>query len=195
MAHQPTAAKRGTEITRNPGLPKGVLGKIGVVASPAKAGRVWAVVEAEDGAVFRSDDYGETWIRLSEAIATADAPLVLHAYHRRHARRGYGLCSELQYLASPSTAGRPSTKLPTPHGDEHALWIDPHDNNRMIEGNDGGACVSFNGGMTWSSILNQPTAQFYHVTTDNQFPYRVYGSQQDNTAICIPSANNRCRNP
>jgi photosystem II stability/assembly factor-like uncharacterized protein len=79
-------------------------------------------------------------------------------------------------------------KIPTPHGDDHALWIDPGDNRRLIEGNDGGACVSANGGVTWSTIYNQPTAQLYHVTTDDQFPYRVYGSQQDNTAISVPSA-------
>ncbi|HET7036158.1 MAG TPA: glycosyl hydrolase, partial [Thermomicrobiaceae bacterium] len=78
-------------------------------------------------------------------------------------------------------------RIPTPHGDDHALWIDPRNNQRMIEGNDGGACVSFDGGWSWSSIYNQPTAQLYHVTTDDQVPYRVYGSQQDNSAISLPS--------
>ena len=78
-------------------------------------------------------------------------------------------------------------RIPTPHGDEHALWIDPHNSRRMIEGNDGGASVSFNGGATWSSIYNQPTSQLYHVITDDDVPYRVYGSQQDNTAISLPS--------
>jgi photosystem II stability/assembly factor-like uncharacterized protein len=86
-------------------------------------------------------------------------------------------------------AGRTFLQVPTPHGDDHALWIDPRNPRRMIEGNDGGACVSFNGGQSWSSIYNQPTAQLYHVTTDNRFPYRVYASQQDNTAISIPSAS------
>ncbi|MFN8517537.1 MAG: glycosyl hydrolase, partial [Chloroflexia bacterium] len=77
--------------------------------------------------------------------------------------------------------------IPTPHGDNHALWIDPNDTKRMVQGNDGGACVSYDGGRTWSTILNQPTAQFYHVTTDNQVPYHVYGSQQDNWAMRLPS--------
>src|SRR5205085_6668199 len=86
-------------------------------------------------------------------------------------------------------AGLEFLQIPTPHGDDHALWIDPKNPRRMIEGNDGGACVSFNGGQSWSSIYNQPTAQLYHVTTDDRFPYRVYASQQDNTAISIPSAS------
>ena len=85
-------------------------------------------------------------------------------------------------------AGASFESMPTPHGDEHALWIDPEDNQRMIKGNDGGACVSFNGGLSWSTIYNQPTAQLYHVCTDDRFPYSVYGSQQDNTAIAVPSA-------
>src|SRR5690606_9887681 len=83
--------------------------------------------------------------------------------------------------------GKTFFAVPTPHGDNHDLWIDPNDSNRMIEGNDGGACVTFDGGRTWSSILNQPTAQFYHVITDDQVPYNVYGSQQDNWAMRVPS--------
>ncbi len=83
--------------------------------------------------------------------------------------------------------GKTFMDIPTPHGDNHGLWIDPQDSNRIIEGNDGGAAVSFNGGLSWSTILNQPTAQFYHVTTDNEVPYNVYGSQQDNWAMRLPS--------
>ena len=81
------------------------------------------------------------------------------------------------------------TEVTTPHGDNHDLWIDPTDPQRMIEGNDGGACVSFNGGASWSSIYNQKTAQFYRLDVDNQYPYRVYGTQQDNTSISVPSAS------
>ena len=81
------------------------------------------------------------------------------------------------------------TEILTPHGDNHDLWIDPVDPNRMVEGNDGGACVSFNGGDTWSSIYNQKTAQFYRIDIDNQYPYIVYGTQQDNTSIAAPSAS------
>ncbi len=175
------------EITRKPGLPTGLLGKIGVAASPAQPGRVWALIEAEDGAVFRSDDGGDSWIRLSEQALlrtrpwyymhiTADTQDPDTVYVQNY--------SFWKSIDGGATFGR----IPTPHGDDHALWIDPNDNRRMIEGNDGGACVSYNGGGTWSSIYNQPTAQIYHVTTDDQFPYRVYGSQQDNTAISVPSA-------
>ena len=178
------------EITRKPGLPSGTLGKIGVAASPAKAGRVWALIEAEDGAMFRSDDGGDTWTRQSE-----QGELRRRAWYYMH------------IVADPSDAdtvwvmnlkfwksidgGKSFQAVPTPHGDNHDLWIDPRDSNRMIEGNDGGACVTYNGGLTWSSIYNQPTAQFYHVTTDNRVPYRVFGSQQDNTAMSVPSESAR----
>ena len=175
------------DVTRNPGLPTGMLGKIGVAISPARAGRVWACVEAEDGAVFRSDDFGDSWTRLSEQSLLRTRP-----WYYMHVTadtqdpdtvyiQNYSLWKSVDGGASFET-------LPTPHGDEHALWIDPQDNQRMARGNDGGACVSFNGGASWSSIYNQPTAQLYHVCADDRFPYRVYGSQQDNTAISLPSA-------
>ncbi|HLI52165.1 MAG TPA: glycosyl hydrolase, partial [Thermomicrobiaceae bacterium] len=174
------------EISRKPGLPTGLLGKIGVAASPAQRGRVWALIEAEDGALFRSDDFGEHWQRQSEEPLLRTRP-----WYYMHVTadttdpdtvyvQNYGLWKSIDGGATVHT-------IPTPHGDEHALWIDPRDNQRMIDGNDGGACVSYNGGASWSSIYNQPTAQLYHVTTDDQVPYRVYGSQQDNTALSIPS--------
>ncbi len=175
------------EITRKPGLPTGLLGKIGVAISPVQAGRVWAVIEAEDGAVFRSDDYGETWIRLSEQSLLRTRPW--YYMHVTADTQDPDTVYIQNYSMWKSIDGGATFKtLPTPHGDEHALWIDPQDNQRMARGNDGGACVSFNGGRSWSSIYNQPTAQLYHVCTDDRFPYRVYGSQQDNTAITVPSA-------
>ncbi|HUZ01858.1 MAG TPA: glycosyl hydrolase, partial [Thermomicrobiaceae bacterium] len=177
------------ELTRKPGLPTGVLGKIGVVASPARAGRVWAIVEAEDGAVFRSDDYGESWTRLSE-----DRELRQRAWYYMHIYadpRDAETVWVLNLRAWKSIDGGKSfIQMPIPHGDHHDLWIDPNNSNRMIEGNDGGATVSLNGGRTWSNIYNQPTAEFYHVTTDNQVPYRVYGAQQDNTTISVASRSN-----
>src|SRR3954447_15520134 len=179
-----------TELTNNPGLPKGVKGKIGLAASPAKSDRVWALVEAEDGALFRSDDGGANWERLSES-----AELRRRAWYYTHMYAD-PLDPETCYVLGLQSwrsddGGKNFTTFPTPHGDTHGLWLDPKSPRRMIEGNDGGACVSFNGGQTWSTILNQPTAQFYHVATDARVPYYVYGSQQDNTAMCLPSFSSR----
>jgi photosystem II stability/assembly factor-like uncharacterized protein len=176
------------DISRRPGLPKGLLGKIGVVASPAKPGRVWALVEAEDGAVFRSDDYGETWTRLSEQSLLRTRPWY-YMHITADPQDPDTVWVQNYSLWKSIDGGATFERVPTPHGDDHALWIDPNDPQRMIEGNDGGACVTFNGGRSWSSIYNQPTAQFYHVITDDRVPYRIYGSQQDNSALTLPSAS------
>ncbi len=174
------------DLTENPGMPGGLKGRIGVAASPAKPGRVWAIVEAEEGGVFRSDDDGETWERLSD-----DADVRGRPWYYSHIFAD-PQDPETVYVLEGKTfksidGGRVFSTVQMPHGDNHDLWIDPRNPKRMIEGNDGGACVSFNGGASWSTIYNQPTAQFYHVTTDNRFPYRVYGAQQDNTTISLPS--------
>ena len=174
------------ELTGNAGLPKGVIGKIGVAASPAKPGRVWALVEAEEGGLFRSEDGGNTWQQTSDS-----ASLRGRAWYYTHVfadPRNPDGCYVMNYQSWRSTdGGKTFIAFPTPHGDTHDLWIDPQNPKRMIEGNDGGACVSFNGGQTWSTIYNQPTAQFYHVIADNRTPYWVYGSQQDNSAITLPN--------
>jgi photosystem II stability/assembly factor-like uncharacterized protein len=175
-----------TEITRNTGLPKGVLGKIGVAISPAQPDRVYALIEAKDGALFRSDDGGLTWQRLCE-----DPKLRRRAWYYTHLYadpRDPDTCWVLNLACWKSTdGGRTFDGVPTSHGDNHDLWIDPKNPLRMIEGNDGGAQVTFNGAASWSTLYNQPTAQFYHVTTDTRVPYRVYGSQQDNSAMSVPS--------
>ena len=175
-----------SEITRHQGLPTGLLGKIGLAISPAKAGRVWAVVEAEDGAVFRSDDWGETWQRLSE-----ERPLRARAWYYQHIIADTHDADTLWVLNVQAwksiDGGRTFSEVSVTHADTHALWIDPKNPQRMIIGHDGGACVSFNGGESWSTPYNQPTTEFYHVTTDNQVPYRVYGAQQDNTTLCLPN--------
>ena len=180
------------EITRNKGMPEGTLGKIGLAASPARAGRVYAIIEAHDkdgadaGGLYRSDDWGESWERLNSDPDLRRRPwYYMHIYADPQDADTVWV---LNLQAWKSTdGGKAFTAVPEPHGDNHALWIDPRDSNRMIEGNDGGACVSFDGGRTWSSILNQPTAQFYHVTADDRVPYYVYGSQQDNWAMRLPS--------
>lgn len=174
-----------TEITRNPGLPTGVLGKIGVAVSPARANRVWALVEAEDGALFRSDDGGATWQRLCDDAALRRRPWYYMHIHGDPTDPDTVWVLNLGFHKSID-GGKTFEVIPTPHGDNHGLWIDPSDHDRMIEGNDGGACVSYDGGRSWSTILNQPTAQFYHVTTDNRTPYMIYGSQQDNWAMRLP---------
>jgi photosystem II stability/assembly factor-like uncharacterized protein len=175
------------EITRNEGLPKGMLGKIGVAVSPAKENRVFAIIDAEDGALFRSDDGGERWERMSE-----DRNLWARPWYYMHIIPDPQDAETLWALNvqawKSSDGGKTFSEVQVPHGDHHDLWIDPNDPQRMIEGNDGGACVSFNGGASWSSIYNQPTAEFYHVTTDTQIPYRVYGAQQDNSTISVPSS-------
>ena len=175
-----------TEISRRPGLPKGTLGKIGVAVSPATPGRLWAIVEADDGAVFRSDDYGEHWDRLSE-----QQELRSRAWYYQHI---------FADPVDPDTVwalniniwrsidgGRTFTTVQVPHGDAHDLWFDPTDPQRLVLGSDGGANVSLDGGRTWSSCFNQPTAELYHVTTDTRDPYRVYAAQQDNSTISLPS--------
>ena len=179
-----------TDISDNPGLPKGNKGRIGVAVSPAKPNRVWAIIEAEDAGLYRSDDGGDTWQCVSK-----DRNLLTRPWYYNHVfadTQDPDTCYILNLAAWKSTdGGKTFNQLTTPHGDNHDLWIDPNNPQRMIEGNDGGACVSFNGGETFSTIYNQPTAQFYHVDTDNNFPYRVYGTQQDNTAMSVPSRSHK----
>ncbi|MFO0980873.1 MAG: glycosyl hydrolase [Planctomycetota bacterium] len=168
------------------GLPGGVKGKIGVTVSPARPDRVWAIVEADDGGVFRSDNGGTSWSKMNDNRA-----LRQRAWYYSHIRADPN-SEDTVYLLNVSVhkstdGGRSFETLGAPHGDNHDLWIDPEDHHRMVLGNDGGACVTFNGGRRWTRQDNQPTAQFYHVITDNQFPYRVYGAQQDNSTLSISS--------
>ncbi|HMF95729.1 MAG TPA: hypothetical protein VKE96_15620 [Vicinamibacterales bacterium] len=173
------------------GLPAGNLGKIGVAVSPANAQRVWATVEADArGGVYRSDDAGRTWQLLND-----DFNMTSRQYYYGHifadpvdADTIYTFCAK--YFYKSTDGGRTYTEVQTPHGDYHDLWIDPRDPKRMVNGSDGGASVTFNGGRTWSAQDNQPTAQFYAVITDHGTPYRVYGSQQDNTTVSIASRTN-----
>ena len=174
-----------TEITHNHGLPQGTIGKIGVVISPAAPYRVWALIEAEAGGVFRSDDGGANWTRTNEerklrqrafyytrVYADPQDPDIMYALNT-------GLYRSLD-------GGETFQGIRVPHGDNHDLWIAPDDPDRMINGNDGGGNVSFNGGQTWTA-QDFPTAQFYRVMTTNHDPYMICGAQQDNSTACVPS--------
>lgn len=176
-----------TEVSNQPGFAKGMLGKIGVAIAP-KAGRVWALVEAKDeqAGLYRSEDYGETWTQVSP-----NRDLLHRPWYYMHVFAD-PVDPELVYVTNyqmwkSTDGGHEFREVTTPHGDNHDLWIDPTNNRRMVQGNDGGANVSFNGGRTWTTIYNQLTAQFYRMDVDNQFPYRVYATQQDNTSISVPN--------
>jgi len=174
-----------TNLTGNRGLPKGVKGKICLAASGAKADLVWAMVEADDGGLFRSDDAGKTWRRVNE-----DQRIRQRAWYYSHVYAD-PKNPETVYVLNTGfyksiDGGRKLTGISVPHGDNHDLWMDPANPQRMIEANDGSVNVSYNGGKTWTD-QQIPTAQFYHVFLDNQFPYYIYGSQQDNSTVAIPS--------
>jgi photosystem II stability/assembly factor-like uncharacterized protein len=175
-----------TDLTRNPGLPKGTLGIVTVTVSPTNPDNLYSIVEAEDGGVFRSRDAGKTW---TKAYDGRDLRQRAWYYSRIYADPGSeeGVYATNVRFHRSQDGGKTWTGIRTPHGDNHDLWIDPRDPLRMIESNDGGANVSNDGGKTWSSQDNQPTAQIYRVSTDNHFPYRVLGAQQDNTTVRMPS--------
>ena len=168
------------------GLPDGILGRIGVSVSGGDSNRVYALIEAKAGGLYRSDDAGETW-----TLANEDGRFRQRAWYFTHVFADPKAPDTLYILNTglyrSTDAGRTFTLLPAPHGDHHGLWIDPENPERLINGNDGGATISTDGGKTWTSQLNQPTAQFYHVITDNNFPYYIYGAQQDNSTVGIAS--------
>ncbi len=169
------------------GLPE-MIGKIGVDVSASKPNRIYAIVEAEldEGGLYRSDDAGKTW-----ELINNDRILWSRAWYYIHIKADPINADTVYVLNAPFMksidAGVTFEKKSTPHGDHHDHWINPANNLNMINGNDGGATVTFDGGESWSSIMNQPTAQFYRVITDNQMPYRIYGGQQDNSTVAIAS--------
>ncbi|WP_054558753.1 WD40/YVTN/BNR-like repeat-containing protein [Croceitalea dokdonensis] len=174
-----------TEISKNDGFPKDTLGIIGVAVSPVNSERVFAIVEnKEKGGLYRSDNGGKTWMQINSERKLRQRAWY---YTRVYAdTEDEDVVYVLNVRYHKSTDGGKSFKtFNAPHGDHHDLWIAPENSQRMIIGDDGGAQVSYDGGETWSTYYNQPTAQFYRVTTDNAFPYRIYVAQQDNSTVRI----------
>jgi len=174
------------------GLPEGIVGRIAVTVSPADPDRVWALVEApeKDAGLYRTDDGGESWRRVNrERRFLQRAWYYIHAYaDPKNPDTVYVLNTGFY---KSNDGGRTFQSFSVPHGDNHDLWINPDDPQIMVNANDGGANVSFNGARSWTGQMNQPTAEFYRVTVDNQFPYRVYGAQQDNSTVSVPSRAGR----
>uniref|UniRef100_UPI003C6D5AFC WD40/YVTN/BNR-like repeat-containing protein n=1 Tax=Bizionia echini TaxID=649333 RepID=UPI003C6D5AFC len=175
-----------TEISSNKGFPTDTLGIIGVTVSPVNNQRIWAMVESEEkGGLYRSDDGGVSWNNVnSERNLRQRAWYYTRVYaDTENVNTVYVL--NVNYHKS-TDGGQSFESYNAPHGDHHDLWIAPENPKRMIIGDDGGAQVTYDGGETWSTYHNQPTSQFYRVTTDNHFPYRIYAAQQDNSTVRIP---------
>ena len=174
-----------TQLTGH-GLPDGPIGRIGISVSGADSNRVYTMIEAKEGGLFRSDDGGNNWSRVND-----DHRFRQRAWYYSHIFADPTTVDTVYVLDTgafrSTNGGKDFELLPAPHGDHHALWIDPQDPKRLINGSDGGASISVDYGRHWTQQLNQPTAQFYHVAVDNRWPYRVYGAQQDNSTVAVAS--------
>ena len=175
-----------TELTRNAGMPSGIIGKIGVAVSGADSNRVYALVENENGGVFVSDDAGATWKKINEDRNLRQRAFYYTRIYADPKAKDTVYALNTGFYRS-TDGGKTFRTLPTPHGDNHDLWIDPTNPLRMVESNDGGANVSINGGQTWTG-QQYATAQLYHVAVTKDIPYHVCGAQQDSSTICVPGA-------
>ena len=173
-----------TNISNNQGLPKGTWGISGVTVSPINSDRLWALIENKEGGVFRSDDAGLTWIKTNSERKLRQRAWYYSKIFADTQDEDRIYVMNVRYHRSKD-GGKTFETYNAPHGDHHDLWIAPEDNQRLIIGDDGGAQISYDGGENWSTYQNQPTAQFYRVTTDNSFPYKIYGAQQDNSTVRI----------
>ena len=173
------------EISKNKGFALGTLGIMGITISPLNSNRIWSIVEnKEKGGVYRSDDGGTTWEHVNDSRSLRQRAWYYSKIYADTQDEDMVYVMNVSYHKS-TDGGATFESHNAPHGDHHDLWIAPEDNQRMIIADDGGAQVSYDGGSTWSTYFNQPTAQFYRVTTDNAFPYRIYVAQQDNSTIRI----------
>lgn len=173
-------------LSQKKGLPKGVWGNVAVAVAPSNPDKVYALIENANGGMFASNDGGNTW-----SLTSNDNNIRQRAWYYTKVfvdpkNENLVYAPNVELMRSRD-GGKTFQQINTPHGDHHDLWIDPEDGNRMIVADDGGAQISFDGGTNWSTYYNQPTAQFYRVTTDNSFPYRILGAQQDNTTVRIKS--------
>lgn len=178
-----------TDITRNPGMPKGLVGKICIAISPADSKRVYTFIEADEGqgGIYRSDDGGATWQLTHQDPGKMEIPNSYNHITADPQDPDVVYIQPITGLQKSTDAGRTFRSVPMENWDPHALWIDPNDSRRMIEGGDGGASVTLNGGESWSSLKNQPTADLLSLAVDDQDPYWLYGAQNDNSHIGIPS--------
>ena len=174
-----------TKISINEGFAEGTLGIIGVTVSPVNTQRVWAIVEnQEKGGIYRSEDGGSTWSHINDSRELRQRAWYYSKIYADTKDEDIVYVMNVSYHKSKD-GGKTFKSNNAPHGDHHDLWIAPEDNQRMIIADDGGAQISFNGGETWTTYHNQPTAQFYRVTTDNSFPFRIYVAQQDNSTLRV----------
>lgn len=175
-----------TDLTTNPGMPVGPVGKIGVTVSPVNPNRVWAIVEAAEGGVFRSNDGGQTWKQTNNERKLRQRAFYYSRIYADPWDAETVYCLNTGFYKSTDGGKTFDTTIAVPHGDNHDLWIDPNNPKRMINSNDGGANVSINGGKSWTE-QDYPTSQFYHVMATSDVPYHVAGAQQDNTTLAMPS--------
>ncbi len=178
------AGETWTNISKNNGLPKGIWGISGVTVSPVNSNRVYAIIENDNGGVYRSDDAGTTWRKMNDDRALRQRAWYYTRIYADTKEEDMVYVLNVSYHRSKD-GGKTFQSFNAAHGDHHDLWIAPEDNQRMIMADDGGGSISYDGGMNWSTYHNQPTAQFYRVITDNHFPYRIYGAQQDNSTVRI----------
>ncbi|MGB5170243.1 MAG: glycosyl hydrolase [Eudoraea sp.] len=175
-----------TELSNNPGMPEGPIGKIGVTVSPVDSNRVWAIVEANEGGVFRSEDAGLTWERTNDERKLRQRAFYYSRIYADPWDKETVYCLNTGFYKSTDGGKTFDVTIKVPHGDNHDLWIDPNNPKRMINSNDGGGNVSINGGESWTE-QDYITTQFYHVMTTNDVPYHVAGAQQDNSTLAMPS--------